>query len=99
MNYIGEINEFHRRRISFPLSVRAIAIWFLMMDAANASRWRFPLRLSELEIRGSCEMGHEAFLNARKELVEGGYIQYQSQGSRRKPKYTVVSYCYKEASK
>lgn len=90
MNYIAEINAFHKSLARTELSVRAIAIWLFLMDKANDTGWKFPLHLSEMEIRGVMSMGHEAFLNARKELADNGYIKLVSQTGRKKPHYYIL---------
>lgn len=91
MNYIAEVNAFHRSLLQNDLSCRAVAMWFFLMNRANMAQWKFPLRISELEIRGTMSMGHEAFLNARAELVENGYVKHVIQPGRKKPLYYVNS--------
>lgn len=91
MNYIAEVNAFHRSLTQNDLSIRAVAIWFFLMNRANLSNWEMPLKVSEMEIRGVMSMGHEAFLNARAELVEGGYILHKPQAGRKKPHYYINS--------
>jgi len=91
MNYLSEINEFHKRCLYNPVSARAIAFWFILMHYANSARWHFPLVIRESKIRGDLGLNHEQFIIARKELVDGEYIIHEVQSGNRPAKYRIVS--------
>lgn len=92
INYITEIREFYSRLLLVPLSAAAQALWHRLMFHWNTSYWRTPLRgLSESQLRGEVGLTHKKFLQARAELVEGGYIGHEVQAGRTPPLYHMIS--------
>ena len=91
MNYLSEILGFHRQLLFKPLSARAMAFWYVLMYYGNAAHWQWPIILSESLLRGVLGLSHRQFLDARRELVLGGYILHKPRAGRRAPEYVVLS--------
>lgn len=90
MNYLKEINAFHDRIVTNPLSVGAKVLWFTLMQVNNKARW-----VKEFSIAGNlicCLTGlsKSSFLRARAELRDKGFITYRSRGTKA-PMYQMVS--------
>jgi len=91
MNYLRELLAFHAACIVSPVSARAMALWYTLMYFSNMARWRFPITVSEAQLRGTAGgLNHEQFIKARKELVEGGYVQHFPQAGNRAAKYKMI---------
>lgn len=91
MNYLSEIIGFHRQLLVKPLSARAIAMWYTLMYYGNAAQWQWPIVLSESRLRGALGLSHRQFLDARRELVLGGYVLHKPRAGRQAPEYVVLS--------
>lgn len=94
MRYLSEINAFYRRQAAWPLSAQAQALWQYLMYRAGAASWHMPLKLGEAEICGAVGLSHGAFIAARRQLVEGGYIVHHQQPGRKRPHYIIESHAY-----
>jgi len=90
VNYLKELLAFHRELRRQPVSARAMALWYTLMYYSNQAMWRFPVTVSEPELRGSLGLNHDQFIRARRELVEGGYLKHFPQPGNRAAKYTMV---------
>lgn len=90
MNYIKEINAFHDRVMTNPLSVGAKVLWYTMMHVNNKARWVKEFSIAESLICGISGLSGSAFRRARVELRDKGFITYQSRGSKA-PLYQMVS--------
>ena len=90
MNYLRELLAFHATCIISPVSARAMAMWYTLMYFSNMARWHFPITIWEMQLRGQIGLNHEQFINARKELVEGGYVIHHRQLGNKAAKYTMV---------
>lgn len=91
MNYLSEIIGFHRQLLVKPLSARAIAMWYTLMYYGNAAQWQWPIVLPESRLRGALGLSHRQFLDARRELVLGGYVLHKPRAGRLAPEYVVLS--------
>lgn len=76
MNYIKQINLFYTELKVKPVSGLAQALYFLLLHYSNLASWRSPISVGELVLRGELQITHKAFLKAREELKEGGYIEH-----------------------
>ena len=90
MNYLRELLAFHGACMVNPVSARAMALWYMLMYYSNLARWRFPITVSESQLRGAIGLNHDQFIRARRELVEGGYIKHMPQAGNKAARYTMV---------
>lgn len=90
MNYLRELLAFHASCVVAPVSARAMALWYTLMYFSNLARWRFPIIVSEAQLRGSLGLNHDQFIRARRELVEAGYLRHFPQPGNKAAKYTIV---------
>lgn len=81
-NYLTRIVEFYSRQQGFPLTARAQALYHLLLWHCNIAHGRQPLILAETLLRSELAISHQRFLEARKELSDGGYIIRQSRQGR-----------------
>ncbi|UJL45784.1 DnaD domain protein [Virgibacillus sp. NKC19-16] len=90
MNYLKEIITFYDRIEQSQLSASAVSLWHGLMYINNKVRWKkeFTAPSTSLTLRAGVSMS--SFKRARKELVEKGYLHYESRGSNRAPVYRLV---------
>src|SRR5699024_11010255 len=91
MNYLKEINAFHIKQETNPLTATAAYLWVVLMDVNNRTGWKkeFTVAASLLCVRAALKEG--TFKRARLELQEKGYIYYKPQGANRAAKYQMIS--------
>jgi len=94
MNYIAELNAFHRRMAADPLPPCAQMLWYKLMMLSNANGWRGSVFAARDYLMALCGLTNKwAFYRARDALVRGGYVGV-GQGNRGKPaEYSVRSLC------
>lgn len=90
MNYIKEMNAFHDRMMTNPVSVGAKVLWSTLMHVNNKARWVKKFSIAESLICGLTGLSSSAFKRARVELRDKGLITYQSRGTKA-PMYQMVS--------
>lgn len=90
MNYLTQIMEFYSRLEVAPLNARAQAFFHCLMYHFNKSRWRSPLILPEAVFIGELQFSHRQFLQARRELVENGYVNYYQQPGNKSAHYGLI---------
>lgn len=91
MNYLTEIKLFYDWLETHHLSTSGIALWHALMFIANRSGWqeRFAASNSILEIR--TQMPKASLYRARKQLINAGLIEVDSQGSRQSALFKMNS--------
>src|SRR5699024_241344 len=91
MNYLKEINAFHIKKETEPLTMAAAQLWFTLTDINNRAGWKeqFTVPVSLLCAKAGMKEGN--FKRARTELREKGYIRVESQGANRAAKYQMIS--------
>lgn len=91
MNYLTEIKLFYDWLETHHLSTSGIALWHALMFIANRSGWqeRFAASNSVLEIR--TQMPKASLYRARKQLINAGLIEVDSQGSRQSALFKMNS--------
>lgn len=91
MNYLKEINAFHARQETEPLTMAAAYLWIVLMDINNRAGWKkqFTVAVSLLCAKTSLKEG--TFKRARNELQKKGYIHVESQGANRAAMYQMIS--------
>src|SRR5690625_7175422 len=80
MNYLKEINAFHIKKETEPLTMAAAQLWFTLMDINNRAGWKeqFTVPVSLLCAKAGMKEGN--FKRARTELREKGYIRVVYEG-------------------
>lgn len=91
MNYLKEINAFFKLQETNPVSLAAANLWHTLMHINNGIGWRekFSSPVSVLGYKAS--LSDSSFKRARTELVEKGYIVFESQGGRKAAIYQIIS--------
>ncbi len=90
MDYIRQMRGFRERRKSHPISAGAIALYLAIFEYANDLRFPEVFSVSTLFLRASASLSDGTFKRARTELVNQGYIGYQSGTGRQHGTYTLV---------
>lgn len=91
MNYIKEINAFHARQETDPLTMSAAYLWMVLMDINNRAGWKKQFSVAVSLLCGKTGLKESNFKRARNELKEKGYIHMQSQGANRASQYQMIS--------
>src|SRR5699024_5358381 len=97
MNYLKEINAFHIKQETNPLTASAAHLWSVLMHVNNRTLWKkeFTVAASLLCVKSA--LSESTFRRARKELADKGYIHYKSQGANRAAVYQMISLvCFEE---
>ena len=78
MNYIEQLNEYHLKLITDPISPNARSIYISLLDLNNKLCWKeeFGIANSRLMETSGIE-SRTTFNRARKELIDNGYILYK----------------------
>ena len=88
--YLDQILEFNRcQRTDKRVSARAQALWYYLMYEYNKARWHCPLLLSAMQIRGELILNKKQFEDARKKLVDHGYILHVRNDGRKPAHYYI----------
>jgi len=66
-------------------------MWYMLMYYGNTAQWRWPIILPESRLRGALGLSHRQFLDARRELVLGGYILHKPRRGQLAPEYIILS--------
>ncbi|ELK39068.1 DnaD domain protein [Brevibacillus agri] len=91
MNYIRELNAFYDRLETSPLSTSAIALWHALMHINNKAGWidTFAVAVSVLSIKTG--LSERTITNARHELKQKGFIDFQSRKGNKSAMYKMIS--------
>ncbi len=77
MNYIKQLNAFYSTLDYKPLSVNAIAVYFILLQIANNAGWIDEIKVANNVILNKCNISEKQLTNARNNLVNQGYIEYE----------------------
>lgn len=91
MNYIKEMNAFHIRQETEPLTIAAAYLWIVLMDINNRAGWKKQFSVAATLLCAKTTLKEGTFKRARKELQEKGYIHVLSQGANRAAVYQMIS--------
>lgn len=91
MNYLKEIIAFYDRQVQQPLSASAITLWHALMYINNKTRWKNTFTAAGTFLQFIGGLTESSFKRARAELVEYGYIEYESLGRGKAPRYKMKS--------
>jgi DnaD/phage-associated family protein len=89
MNYIKEINSFYDLMEREPMSASAVNLWHTLLHINNKAAWiqEFTVPATVLKLKGG--LADSSFKRGRKELVERGLIECQSNGRNVAPIYKM----------
>lgn len=90
MNYLKEMNAFHIKQETNPLTLSATYLWFLLTDVNNKTGWRKNYSTS---VFITCEttFPDTTFKRARLKLEKKGYIRFELRGRNRAAVYQMIS--------
>ena len=91
MNYIKEINAFHKQNLFEPLSSSAVCLWFGLMHFNNLCGWKKKFSVAASQLQAVSGLKATAFKEARKELQKKGRIVVTSRGGNQSAVYQMVS--------
>jgi len=91
MNYIKEIDAFHIKQETDPLTSAAAYLWFVLMDINSRTGWKKEISVGAPLLCVKAALSEGTFKRARKELQEKGYIHVVSQGANRAAAYQMIS--------
>ncbi|WP_407267722.1 DnaD domain-containing protein [Radiobacillus sp. PE A8.2] len=91
MNYIKEINAFYHQIEINPLSLPASNLWHALMHMNNKTCWQETFTVAQSVLCYKANLTESTFKRARTELVEKGYITFESQRGRQAPIYQMTS--------
>ncbi len=95
VSWISEERHFFMRLTNHPLNASAQALWHVLMNKANSSYWRFPLKIHTGELAAILDVSVSTVKAARKKLQENGYIVFSSgKGGRQPANYYLMSMVY-----
>ncbi|WP_052360628.1 DnaD domain-containing protein [Oceanobacillus manasiensis] len=91
MNYIKEINAFHKRNIFDPLSSSAVSLWFTLMHFQNLCGWKKQFSVAASQLQAQSGLKNTSFKTARRELQDKNRIIVTNRGSNRAAIYQMIS--------
>lgn len=91
MNYIKEVNAFHNRLETNPLSTAAANLWHVLMHVNNRAGWLEEFTVAVSVLCAKASLTESTFKRVRAELQEKGYIRYQSRGGNQAAIYQIIS--------
>lgn len=89
IRWANELQAFYRRQTASPLSSIAQALWCYLFYRAMEIGAR-TVRLSDMLLQGALRIGAGRLENARKELVDGGYVVHEDLNGNKPDGYTLV---------
>lgn len=90
INYIKEIDAFHIRQETDPLTSAAAYHWFVLMDINSWAGWKKEFQVAAPLLCARAALSEGIFKRARKELREKGYIHVVF-GANRASAYQMIS--------
>ncbi|MFC7319265.1 DnaD domain protein [Halobacillus campisalis] len=91
MNYLKEINAFFDEKDLNSLSLSASMLWYVLIQFNNKTGWKEEFTVPTSSILVKSALSESAFLRARKELAEKGYILFEAGRRHQAPTYQMIS--------
>ena len=82
INFVFQMNSFHRYKREQPLSANAQALWFELFGLFNARRFPEEMAVSTTHLCAILGLSKDTVLRARKELSENHLISVERGGGR-----------------
>ncbi|GAB3042158.1 DnaD domain-containing protein [Virgibacillus ainsalahensis] len=90
MNYLTEILKFYDHIEQSQLSASAVSLWHGLLYTNNKVRWAEKFTASSASLNIWARLPLSTFKRARKELVDKGYLHYESRGTGQAPVYQMI---------
>lgn len=88
MNYLKQIRDFSDRRRLFPLRATSIAMYYVLLEHFNQSRFPPAMPIPAAILAGELGVTEATIRNCRRELLAKGYIGLTSGG--RNAEYRIL---------
>lgn len=99
MNYITEINAFEYRMRRDPLPQAVQLLWYKLMHFSNRLHWPQWFSIDNDRLLSLMGISHEQTLRtARKELLDGGYIQFERGTKGHPSRYRIIPTAERDAT-
>ena len=99
INYVFQINSFHRYKREQPLSANAQALWYELFGQFNAKRFPKEIAVSTTHLCSILGLSKDTVLRARKELSENHLILVERNGGGRAASVVKMVYFQKDCGK
>ena len=90
MNYIEEINKFHRFLLTSDLSPSARLLWFVLMNVANSAGWKPKFNVAMSTLESGSGLKRTAIKSARQQLSAAGLIKVTPRKGRQSTLYEMI---------
>ncbi|WP_368505237.1 DnaD domain-containing protein [Alkalihalophilus sp. As8PL] len=90
MNYEQQLNAFYDQLETKPLSPAGIAVWHALMQVYKKAGWKNPFTVAVTVVTLKAGITERHFFLVRKELVEKGYLTYESRKGRQAAIYCLT---------
>lgn len=90
MNYIKLLNAFYDQLETNPLSTSAIALWHALVHVNNKTGWRNEFTVAVSVLRIKSDLSEKSVTNARNELKQKGYINFNSRKGNQSAMYQII---------
>ncbi|RLL45485.1 DnaD domain protein [Oceanobacillus piezotolerans] len=91
MNYIKELNAFRSWKMFNDLPTGAVALWYSLMAVNNQVGWKKRFNVPNPTLQMLTGLSKQGLDYARKRLIEGYYIKYESGKRGQAPVYQMNS--------
>ncbi|WP_100372306.1 DnaD domain-containing protein [Bacillus sp. FJAT-45037] len=91
MNYEQQLNAFYDQLETKPLSAAGIAVWHALMQVYKKAGWKTPFTVAVSVVTIKAGISERHFYLVRQELVEKGYLTYESRKGRQAAIYFLTA--------
>ena len=91
MSYIDYANNFWARGSYSPYSAGQIALFFIVLDAANKSFWEEWIPISLSVIASRARMSKVGIMKSKDELVARGILDYRVSGDGKTGEFKLLA--------
>lgn len=91
MQYLNELRAFHVWSETQSITANDIALWFTLMQIANAAYWKEPLFIPVSTLMTSSKLGRGTVYRSRDHLRELGLIEYEQRKGNQSASYHLNS--------
>lgn len=91
MSYIDYANNFWARGSYSPYSAGQIALFFIILDAANKAYWEEWIPISLSTIASKAQMSRAGIMKAKDELVARGILDYRVSGEKKRGEFKLLA--------
>lgn len=91
MNWLSQIKAFYDGLAVNPLGPNAICLYNTLLYLNNKSAWKKSFTVANLTLQSLCTMSRKQVHNARNELIQKGYIEYEKGVGNQSGQYLIVT--------